>query len=180
MIKKLKNIDHLDDFHPIIGKQLSLKSRIQNRKFGSNNYSLKKIESTNIQNPLPSENSRCNFEKFESGLLLRINDNQDYYGIPINVDLNPSIRLIKGTERIKLLGIARLIKFFGGKLDPIRKRRFFKFGLYNDNFHIDLKIVDLRLSLESNSHNFESEKAFFKDSILSDNLIIEEKRNTIE
>ena len=69
-----------------IGQTLKNKSGKIFISSGSSLYNLRALTSERFQ---INENARCNFEKFEKGILLRINDRQNYFRI--NIFVSPSI-----------------------------------------------------------------------------------------
>ncbi|MCF8299145.1 MAG: hypothetical protein K9J13_16475 [Saprospiraceae bacterium] len=162
------------EIEKLIGKEFTVSERIANKKFGSNIYNLRQIKAkdSNIKN-LPQENSRCNFEFFEKGILLRINDNQKLFGIPLNEDEIIKFQLVKGEEKIWPFSLAWLLYKLGVDINILKKFRFVLGGyFYNKRFHLIIITNNEEIILDSNGGNSRKEIKFFSNSLIKEKLEI--------
>lgn len=87
----------------ILGESISVREQWKLGTTGSNLYRLRKLDVNGKTAELTDLNSRCNFEKFRNGLLLRINNMQKLYFVAMSYDSIDSIKLTKGDENISPL-----------------------------------------------------------------------------
>jgi len=159
----------------LIGKQLGLAQKFKNKKYGSNLYNLKKLNIVEKTSGVePTENSRCNFEKFENGILLRINDKQKLFGLVLSKESVNEIIIKKGSEEIVQISLAGFLNWIGIEKETIKKYRFLIGGFYIERFRLEIITKSCSLSLDSSSGNYNIEKEYFIDSVLKAKLKIEE------
>jgi hypothetical protein len=176
MIFDLENENKgIPDIESLIGKQLDLPSKLKEKKYGSNLYNLRKLNfKENRIGIALKENSRCNFEKFENGILLRINDNQKLFGLALSNESVNEIVIQKGSVKIVPISLAGLLNWIGVKKDTIEKYRFLIGGFYTERFRLEIKTNWGHLCLDSNPGNYTIEKEYFLDSVLKAKLKIRE------
>jgi len=168
--KESRDIQKLES---LIGKQLDLKQKLKDHKYGSNLYNLQKISlDDRTIKEIPSVNSRCNFEKFEKGLLLRINDRQELYGLVLSNDLTEKLIITRGSEKILPISLTRLLIWIGLKKETIKKHRVLSSGFYNERFRLEIKTKSESVLLVSNDSNYLKEKAYFIESVLNQKLTV--------
>jgi len=166
---------NLREIEPLIGKRLSLSQKIAYDKYGGNLYNLLKLSTeTDLTADIPSVNARCNFEKFEKGILLRINDNQKLYGLPLSRDLITGIELKKGDEIIYPISLTGFLLLIGMKKETIKKHKILSGGFQNKRFQLKIKTKTEEILLDSNPGNYKTEKKYFKGSDLEPRLSIKE------
>lgn len=175
IIKLDRDSRDLQKIEPLIGKQLDLSQKFKNHKYGSNLYTLRSISLEDSMGvDVPSENSRCNFEKFEKGMLLRINDHQKLVGFVLSSDVVEEISITRGKEKVFPLSPSGLLIWFGMTRETVKKHRFFSGGFYHERFRLEIKTKSEKLILDSNDSNYSKEKAYFIESVLKQKLTIVE------
>jgi len=170
--KESRDIQKLE---PLIGKQLDFMQKLKDHKYGSNLYNLQKItlDDRTIKE-IPSVNSRCNFEKFEKGLLLRINDSQQLYGLVLSNDLTEKLIITRGSEKVLPISLTRLLMWIGVNKETLKKNPLLSSGFYNERFRLEIKTKSESLLLVSNDNNYLKEKAYFLESVLNQKLTVVE------
>jgi len=175
IIKLDKDSRDYQKIESLIGKQLDLSQKLRNHKYGSNLYTLKKLSSEDcVGVDVPSENSRCNFEKFEKGMLLRINDHQKLYAFVLSSDSIEEIIITRGEEKVFPLSLSGLLIGLGMDREKVKKHRLLSGGFYHERFRLEIKTKSEMLVLDSNDSNYLKEKAYFSTSVLHDKLMIVE------
>jgi len=151
----------------LIGKSIPIRDQVRKGTVGSRLYRLLKFSFLDKETELVDLNSRCTFEKFERGLLLRINDHQKLFSIAIPYDSIDHIELIKGEEVINPFPLSPMWILL--KLGvPARFARYFMIRLFE--YSIDPMILKIRsgedmLELDSHGYNYYGEKKYFGDII---------------
>lgn len=151
----------------LLGDSISIKEQMNKGTIGSELYRLKKLK---IKEKIPDFtdlNSRCNFQKYKKGLLLRINHNMSLFNIAISYDKIESVDLIKGDENISpfFFSPMRLLLSLGVH---VRYARYFKIHLSEYSIEpMFLKITsgDDFIELDSSGWNYYGEIKYFKNFI---------------
>ena len=144
----------------------SKKSILEQFKYGTAGSALYFIQNTNLDSNLQKlsySHPRCNFEKFENGLLLRINQNQKLYFVAVSYSNITSIEVGKGQEKIAplLLSPMWILLFLGA---PLKFARYFRIHL--SEYSIKPLILTIKsgsnyIRLESNGYNYYEEMNYF-------------------
>ena len=117
-------------------EKLNNESKLFN-KVGSCLYNLRTISFKNPKDSLDiQENTRCNFERFEAGYLLRFNDYQKYYVLPLKFSQNWKLQMIKGKEDINPRSIAALLLLLGVSKEYLLNHWLFSNGFYYTRFKL--------------------------------------------
>ncbi len=117
-------------------------------------------------------NARCNFELFENGLLLRINDKQKYYVLPLSKSDNLNITINEGEEMISPITFSGNLHAIGFKRSFLRKYWLTSGGFYNKRFELVIETDSEKLTLDSQSSNYKGILKFFEQSELRGRIII--------
>lgn len=158
----------------IIGKPI--KFDINNRQsLGSHSFFLKSFDSHNTDDHKELKiDSKCNFQKYTNGVLMRINYSNKLYAIPIRYNDTDKIELIRGKENISpyFFSPMKLLLKFGVS---IRYARYL--GLRHYEYRIsdtELKVFtkDFKAELITNGFDFENQLPFFESLNLNDKLEI--------
>ena len=168
MIIPIKNsLNVLPEIGKQIGKPYNWKEKLIRRKFGSNGYYLREIkvkQGSNVE--IPSTGSRCNFEYYEKGLLLRINDSQKLYYIPLSIDNTSNVIFDKGVEKISPFSLTHTLLTLGLKKETIKKYPVLATGFYCERFRLGIKTQHESLLLDAADSNYSKEVEFFMNSEL--------------
>jgi len=176
IIKLDKESRDIQKIESLIGKQLDLSQKLEAHKYGSNLYILRDLSFYDSEiKETPSVNSRCNFEIFEKGMLLRINDRQKLYALALSDEITEELILTRGVERAFPLSLTRLLIWIGLKKESIMKNRLLSSGYYHERFRLEIKTKYENLILDSNDSNYFKEKAYFGESMLKHKLTIVER-----
>jgi hypothetical protein len=158
----------------IIGKPTKIDWK-KPKAIGSSSFYLKLFKAKNNKAELIKENSKCSFEKYSNGILLRSNLSNKISFIPIKESEIKYIKLIRGKERVEPLTLSPmwiLLKLGVSKLIA----RYFKvvLGEYSIN-EMKLKIETENQIMEftQNGYIFERQLSFFKNLNYAEKLIIE-------
>lgn len=148
----------------ILGKPKSIKEQLRSGSVGSELYRLIDLRLKSELKHLIDLNTRCNFEKYEKGLLLRINHNQKLYFLAFSYEQITSISVVKGKEIISPLIFSpmRFLLFMGVH---IRYARYFRISLSEyriERMNLIIKLGEDIVKLDSNGYNYYSELNFFK------------------
>lgn len=161
----------------IIGKPI--KFDINNRQsLGSRSFFLKLFDSNKIDNSDTFKiDSKCSFQKYEGGILMRNNYSNKISAIPLKFDDINQIELIRGKEFISPYFFS-LMKILLNLGVSIRYARYF--GLRNYEYRItDTKLniytKDFKVELITNGFDFENQLPFFESLNLKDKLKIIKK-----
>lgn len=148
----------------ILGQSKSIKEQFRSGTVGSELYRLTDLRLKSEVKHLIDLDTRCNFEKYEKGLLLRVNQNQKLYFIAISYTDISSINLVKGEETISPLFFSpfRFLLLMGVH---IRYARYFRISL--SEYRVERMSLIIRagediIKLDSNGYNYYSELKFFK------------------
>lgn len=174
MIIQLENTNQLDkESRSILGQQDPVSWRRFFRSTGSCLYHLKKIQYANsIEKVAPQENARCNFEKFPNGMLLRINDRQHFYVLPLKEDNLVEMNISRGKEKVSFFSWTALLFFFGFPKDYLRKYWLLSGGFYHGRFTLSIKTSTELVFLDAHGGNFKSAIHYFEDSNLMSKIKI--------
>lgn len=160
----------------VIGQTLKNKSGKIFISSGSSLYNLRKLTSERFQ---INENARCNFEKFEKGILLRINDRQNYYCIPLTIENVKCVEIRKGDELIWPFSFTALLSILGFTRANLKKYWIFSRGFYHERFELYLNTKLETLLLEANPSCYKAEKKYFTESAISQKFKIKSYQNSI-
>lgn len=157
----------------IIGEPVRLNIN-KPQSIGSRSFFLKSIESE-INKELLKIDSRCNFQKYSNGLLMRVNYSNKLSAIPFENDNLKKIELIRGEEKITPLPFS-IFKLMIKLKIPIRYSRYFalnRFGEYKISDTV-LKIIseNYNMTLITNGYDFENQLPFFKSLNIDNKLAI--------
>ncbi len=175
MILEEKNIIDIR-LDKIIGKPI--KFDINNRySVGSKSFFLKSFDSENSNYVDLKIDSKCNFQKYTNGILMRINYSNKINAVAIRYNDIGKIELIRGEESISPYFFSPMKILL--KLNvPIRYARYF--GLRHSEYQIsdtELKIFtkDIKIKLVTNGFDFENQLPFFESLNLNNKLKIIKK-----
>ncbi len=152
-----------------IGNSISNSKEGIIRETGSCLYNLREIKFRSEQLNI-NENARCNFELFENGVLLRINDNQRYYVLPLYFNSNFEIEIFQGRKMVVLSRIATILSLFGVDNDFLGKYWIFRRGYSYERFKMKIKTEDELLLLDSSGRNFKGAMEYFSKSVIGERI----------
>ena len=166
MIYKLKSTTRLNrEINDLLGENFTLTKKLKNS--GSCLYNFRQIEYFDTNNRTEiNENSRCNFEIFENGLLLRINDQQHYFALPLTESNCIEIIITEGKEKVFPINLTAFLIGIGFKKDFLRKHWLLNGGFYNERYTLSIKTENEILLLDSQGKNYKTAFMFFKQSRL--------------
>jgi len=169
MIHKIDNTGKLDkSIYQLIGRPISEKENKLINITGSCLFNLRDIRILNETNDFELEpNARCNFELFEYGLLLRINDKQHYYVLPLSKNENLRMSIKEGEEKIFPINLTGFLYAIGFKRNFLRKYWLLSRGFYNERFELLIETDSEKLLLDSQGNNFKGAVKYFEKSELS-------------
>ena len=148
----------------LIGNSFSIKDQITKGVVGSRKYRLRRLKLLENDAEVIDLNSRCNFEKFERGLLLRINSKQKIYTVAINYNSITDIELTGGEECINPIPLSPMWLLI--KLGMhIRYARYFMIKILEysvDPIMLKIQAGDQQIVLDSNGYNFHGESKYFE------------------
>ncbi len=148
----------------VMGQTLKNKSGKIFISSGSSLYNLRALTSDRFQ---INENARCNFEKLEKGILLRINDRQNHYCIPLTIENVKFLEIRRGDELIWPFSLTALLSFLGFTKANLKKYWIFSRGFYHERFQLYLKTKFETLLLDANPSCYKSEIKYFTESVIS-------------
>jgi hypothetical protein len=161
-----------------ITKQIGKPVKINFRKpkaIGSTGFYLKSFKTKSQKNESLKLDSKCNFEKRASGILLRANYSNKLFAIPIPTETIISITLKRGKENINPFFLSPmwiLLKLGVSKLYA----RYFRFRLHEysiEQMELNVKTTEYEMKFITNGYLFERELSFFESLSLEDKLKIE-------
>jgi hypothetical protein len=120
------------------------------------------------------ENSKCSFQKYEHGILLKAYLSSSIENIPIRFDSIAKLIVIKGNETVNPSWYSPMSWLL--KLGfPLRKARYFR--LHLSEYHIDqmtliIQSEEFLLEMIASGYMFESQLKFFQSTIPTENLSI--------
>lgn len=145
------------------------------KAIGSTSFFLKSFKNKSSETESLKIDSKCNFEKYSDGLLLRTNYSNKLSAIPIKKDNIKSLKLIRGKETISpfLISPMNIVLKLGVS---IRYARYF--GLNGTEYAIEetrleLETDDYDMKLIANGYVFENQQAFFKSLNYGHKVILE-------
>ncbi len=173
MIHKIENSGKLNKIvYQQIGIPISEKRNIFFNKTGSCLFNLRDIKIFNQKEYSNLElNARCNFELFEHGLLLRINDRQHLYVIPLSKNENIRIIIKEGEEKIFPINLTGFLYAMGFKKNFLKKYWILSRGFYYERFELMIETDSEKILLDSQGSNFKSTVKYFKRSELSTKIM---------
>lgn len=176
MIHKIDNTGKLSkSIYQQIGRPLSEKENKLTNKTGSCLFNLRDIKILNEKVDFELEpNARCNFELFEHGLLLRINDRQHYYVLPLSNKENLRMTLKEGEEKIFPFNLTGFLNSIGFKRSFLRKYWLLSRGFYNERFELLIETDSEKLLLDSQGKNFKGAVKYIEKSELSAIIILKQ------
>ena len=157
----------------LIGKPFSLKQRILKGNIGSCSFNLRSLyflQSVEKQKN-PSENARCNFEKYEKGILLRINDNQKLYGVILSEESVKEIKITRGDRTLRY-SLDDILALFGVGKKYINQLIQNSFEKIHKRFLLILNTKTVKILLDSSDSNFKKGIEFFKNSLFENKLTV--------
>lgn len=163
-----------DQIKQLIGDRIDVTKKIASKQYGSNLYRLKDSSLDYMpRDGKLSDYTRINFEMFENGILLRINDNQKLFGHPLNNSSVRKILLKQGEERVVWFSLTHILLLFRVKKQTIKKYWLLPRGFYNEAAELQLELDNGYILLTTNGNNFKAEKQFFEKSVLKEKLVVE-------
>jgi hypothetical protein len=172
MIHEINNPRILDkSVYKQIGRPVSEISNSLITNIGSCLYNLRDLKLTDKGNNIHIEqNARCNFELFEKGLLLRINDKQKFFVLPLSKDDKLSLTIIEGEEKISSFNLTGLLHALGVKRSFLRRFWLLSRGIYNERLELLIETNSEKILLDSNGKNFKGALRYFEKCELRDKL----------
>jgi len=166
MIYKLKDTGQLNkEINDILKTNNAEINQLKNT--GSCLYNVRKIKQIERTDVIEiNENSRCNFEIFENGLLLRINDNQHYYAIALTETNCIEIVIQKGKEKVFPISNTAVLIALGFKKEYLRNNWFLNGGFYNERLKLSIRTKEEYFELDSQGSNYKSAIKFFEKTKL--------------
>jgi hypothetical protein len=164
MIYKQEISSHLNpEITNRIGECISKNQDVFSRSIGSCFYSLRELNIVeNTGNISIQENARCHFELFEKGLLLRINDGQDYFVLPIAENEKLNVELGHKEKKVKLSSFSGLLLALGFKKSLLRKYWLLSRGFYSERFTLNIATGSENIILDSSNGNFKDRLNFLE------------------
>lgn len=168
MIHKIDNTGKLNkSIYQKIGRPISERENKLINKTGSCLFNLRDLRILNEKIDFELEpNARCNFELFENGLLLRINDRQHYYVLPLSKNENLRMTLREGEEKMFPINLTGFLYAIGFKRSFLRKYWLLSRGFYNERLELLIETDTEKLLLESQGNNFKGAVKYFEKSEL--------------
>lgn len=168
MIHKIDKSGKLNkSIYQQIGRPISEKENKLIIITGSCLFNLRDIRILNEKNDFKLEpNARCNFELFEHGLLLRINDRQNYYVLPLSKKENLRMTLKEGEEKIIPINLTGFLYAIGFQRSFLRKYWLLSGGFYNERLELLIETDSEKLLLDSQGKNFKEAVKYFEKSEL--------------
>ncbi len=165
---------HSRVLEPILGRPKRI-NRKYIRSIGSTSYFLTSFFQSNNEENTLRINSKCNFQLYENGILLRANFSTQVRAIPIKYSEIQELKLIRGKEHIdplyfSLMGILMRLGV------SVLKARYFKaeFSEYTiDDMVLELKTKDYKMSFCTNGHQFETQESLFKMTPIELTIVIQ-------
>ncbi|MCW3787082.1 hypothetical protein [Plebeiibacterium sediminum] len=172
MIHEIDNPLYLDrKILKDLGKSLSDLGSYKFKEVGNCLYNLGQIKSI-TNNISIKENARCNFELFEHGLLLRINDVQKFYVIAFNSKQDIRVDLFEGVKTISLSGLGILLILLGFSRKILEKYWIFRRMMVYERFKLRIETEEELIILDATGRNFPAAVKFFNRSILKDSITV--------
>jgi hypothetical protein len=168
MIYKIDNTGKLNNsIYQQVGRPLSEKEDKLINVTGSCLFNLRNIQFLDKKNEFQLEpNARCNFELFENGLLLRINDRQHYYVLPLSKNENLKMTIKEGEEKIFPINLTGFLHAIGFKRSFLRKYWLLSGGFYNERLELLIETDSEIILLDSQGKNFNGVVKYFQKSEL--------------
>ena len=145
------------------------------KAIGSSSFYLKSFKAKNNSAEFLNENSKCNFEKYSKGILLRSNLSNKITSLPIKKSEIEYIKLIRGKESLEPLTLSPmwiLLKLGVSKLIA----RYFRIvlGEYSiDQMKLKIETQNQIMEFTQNGYIFERQLSFFRSLGLGDKLFID-------
>jgi hypothetical protein len=160
----------------LIGERTNIEPK-KLKAIGSASFFLKSFVNKSDKTDLLRTDSKCNFEKYSDGLLLRANFSNRLTAIPIPKTKLNSIHLIRGEETIDPFFLSPmwvLLKLGTSKLIA----RYFRFRLHEysiGEMELKLKTKHYEMEFIANGYIFERQKCFFEGLGYGEKITIIEK-----
>lgn len=142
---------------------------------GSSSFYLKSFLPKNDSAQLIKENSKCSFEKYSKGILLRSNLSNKLSVLPINKSEIKYIKLIRGKESVKPMTLSPMwimLKLGVSKLIA----RYFRIilGEYSiKEMKLKIETENQIMEFTQNGYIFERQLSFFESLNYGEKLIVE-------
>jgi hypothetical protein len=165
---------NLRTIEKVIGKPTKIDWK-KPKVIGSSSFYLKSFKAKNNSAEFIKENSKCSFEKYSNGILLRSNLSNKLSALPIKESEIKYIKLIRGKESVEPLTLSPMwimLKFGVSKLIA----RYFKIilGEYSiDEMKLKIETENQIMEFTQNGYIFERQLSFFKNLNYGEKLIIE-------
>ncbi len=156
-----------------LGNSLSDSKLFGLKEIGSCLYSLKQIKSKS-NNISIKDNARCNFELFENGLVLRINDVQRFYVIALTSNQNIRVDIFEGMKTISLSWLGIIMNLVGVSRKYLEKHWIFRRMFVYERFTLRIETKEELIILDSTGRNFPTAVKYFNRSIFKDSITIYE------
>lgn len=145
------------------------------KAIGSSSFYLKSFKAKNNSAEFIKENSKCSFEKYSNGILLRSNLSNRISALPIKESEIEYIKLIRGKESVEPLTLSPMwimLKLGVSKLIA----RYFRIvlGEYSiDEMKLKIETENQIMEFTQNGYIFERQLSFFKSLDLGDKLVVD-------
>ncbi len=148
--------DRKSEVNQLLGVRKSVLSQLKNGFSGSALYRLTEMSVRSTSSNMIDLNSRCNFEKYSDGLLLRINHAQNLYFVIMSYKSIDEVKLVQGEIKI----ISPVMRWLYSGLSY----KYFHYlgGHYTERVTLKIKTGHDYICLDSNGHNFYSEEKYFR------------------
>jgi hypothetical protein len=174
MILKEKEINY-HKLKRLIGEPI--KSNLKDLKIiGTTSFFLKSFTNKKESVDTLKIDSKCNFELFDNGLLLRSNISNQLSAIPIRINDLINLKLIRGKEMINPFPLSPMwiLLKLGVSILYARYFQIYKFNEYRiDEMKLIIETTDYRLKMIDNSYKFESQQKFFENLNYNDKITID-------
>jgi len=168
MIQRLENTGRLDkSVIERLGRSLSEAHNSFTNGIGSCLYNLREIKFKDENSKIQiDQNARCNFELFEKGLLLRINDKQNFYVLSLSKEDKMKIQITEGEEKIFPINLTGFLFTIGINRDFLKKYWLLSGGFYNERFTLLIQTDNEMILLDSQGSNYKKALKYFEKSEL--------------
>ena len=170
MIFKIENTRHIDqEINKNLGKSYSKEALLKGS--GSCLYNLVSLQLANTKDDWEINASAiCLFEAFENGLLLRINDMQNYYVLPLSTNEKFSIEITGGEKIVPLSLPGSMFNSLGISGEYLKQFILFRGKPFNERFALLIHTEDELLTIDSHGKNFDEAMRYFERSAIQDKI----------
>lgn len=143
---------------------------------GTTSFFLKSFNGESNFNNTLKINSRCNFQLYEKGILLRSNFSNRLAALPIRFNEIAEIKLVRGKEFINPFPFSPMWILLKLGVSILHARHFNIFLLTEyriEEMTLLKETIDFKLKLTGNGYAFERQKAFFENLNSHEKIIID-------